>query len=142
MTGKQKKRLLQALVILAASALVISLILLSLKESIQLYYSPNELVDATLRPQQTVRMGGLVMQDSLVREPNSLKVHFDVTDGLRTVRVTYEGVLPDLFREGQGVIVKGTYLPGTGFQASEVLTKHDERYVPKELQHTLGAAPV
>jgi cytochrome c-type biogenesis protein CcmE len=113
---------------------------MSLKESIQLYFTPSELVEQSLTERQVVRMGGLVMENSVRRDEASLKVQFHVTDGLANLPVYYEGVLPDLFREGQGVIVKGTYNPTLGFHAQEVLTKHDERYVPRELQHTLQEA--
>lgn len=141
MTNKQKKRLLQIMGILLAASLAMACVLMALQESIQLYFTPSELGKAPISSTQTVRMGGLVLQDSLAREQKSLRVEFQVTDGLATVPVFYEGVLPDLFREGQGVIVKGSYVPGQGFYASEVLTKHDERYVPKELQHTLLKEP-
>lgn len=137
MTNKQKKRLFKIMGILLAASLGVGCVLMALQESIQLYFTPSELAKASVTSTQTVRMGGLVLQDSLARQQKSLRVEFHVTDGLATVPVFYEGVLPDLFREGQGVIVKGTYVPGKGFYASEVLTKHDERYVPKELQHTL-----
>ena len=137
MTNKQKKRMLQILGILLAAAVGIGCVLMALKESIQLYFTPSELTKATLTQRQVVRMGGMIMKDSVKREPKTLQVQFQVTDGLGTIPVFYEGVLPDLFREGQGVIVKGNYQPGKGFVATEVLTKHDERYVPKELQHTL-----
>ncbi|MFI4955854.1 MAG: cytochrome c maturation protein CcmE [Gammaproteobacteria bacterium] len=137
MTNKQKKRMLQMLAILVAAGVGIACVLMALKESIQLYFTPSELVKAAVTQRQVVRMGGMIMADSIKREPKTLQVQFLVTDGLDTIPVFYEGVLPDLFREGQGVIVKGSYEAGKGFIASEVLTKHDERYVPKELQHTL-----
>lgn len=137
MTHKQKKRMLQVLGILVAAAVGIGCVLMALQESIQLYFTPSELTKATLKPKQTVRMGGMIMADSVKRETQTLKVTFEVTDGLASMPVFYQGVLPDLFREGQGVIVKGVYQPDTGFMATEVLTKHDERYVPKELQHTM-----
>lgn len=141
MTNKQKKRLFQIMGMLIAAALGIACVLMALQESIQLYFTPSELSKADVAAVQTVRMGGMVMSNSVVREGKSLRVQFQVTDGLTTLPVYYQGVLPDLFREGQGVIVKGTYIPEKGFYASEVLTKHDERYVPKELQHTLLKEP-
>ncbi len=133
MTNNQRNRMFKIIALALACAISIACVLMALKENIQLYFTPSELVKSSLAEKQVVRMGGMIMADSILREKKSLKIQFNVTDGLATLPVFYEGVLPDLFREGQGVIVKGVYDPQQGFLAHEVLTKHDERYTPREL---------
>jgi cytochrome c-type biogenesis protein CcmE len=139
---------------LAVLAVALALVLFALKDSIVFFNSPTELVEKQIKPGQRVRIGGLVKEGSVTRG-NDLTVRFEVTDGKSTVRVTYRGLLPDLFREGQGVVAEGA-LDGAGiFEADSVLAKHDERYMPKEVadalkkqgywkhgqQTTLGSAP-
>src|SRR5262249_11904039 len=123
MSRKQRRLALIAggLMVLVLAAI---LILGALRESIVFFHSPSDLVDKHIGPGSRVRLGGLVESGSLVREAN-LNVRFRVTDGARTVAVTYQGVLPDLFREGQGVITEGALDPGGIFRADTVLAKHD-----------------
>ena len=105
------------------------------QNSIAFFFSPTELIAEEHRPDRLLRLGGLVADGSVVRG-TSEEVRFDVTDGNATVTVRYTGVLPDLFREGQGVVTEG-YYRGDGFEAVEVLAKHDENYVPKEVADAL-----
>lgn len=117
-------------------ALAAGLVLLTLKDSIVFFNSPTDLVEKHVKPGQRVRIGGLVKQGSLSRGDN-LSVRFEVTDGATTVAVAYRGLLPDLFREGQGVVAEGALDVGGTFRADSVLAKHDETYMPKEVAEAL-----
>ncbi|GMG84747.1 cytochrome c maturation protein CcmE [Paralimibaculum aggregatum] len=111
------------------------LVALTFDDTIAFFKSPSEIVAAPPPPEQLLRIGGLVAEGSLVRGEGET-VSFDVTDGAATVRVSFTGVLPDLFREGQGVIAEGRMQGGT-FAAQEVLAKHDENYIPREVADAL-----
>ena len=128
----KKTRRIQ-IIILAFVALAIStgLIGYALKDGINYYRSPTEVLAEPPRSDEVFRMGGLVSDGTLVRG-QSETVTFSVTDGAAVVPVSYTGVLPDLFAENQGMIGTGTYVDGT-FQATEILAKHDEDYMPKEV---------
>ena len=97
---------------------------------------PGELQAATLQPGQRIRLGGLVEEGTIVRDQGT-EVEFSVTDGDSSVKVHYSGILPDLFREKQGVITEGTFGPDGSFVADSVLAKHDENYMPKEVADSL-----
>jgi cytochrome c-type biogenesis protein CcmE len=117
-------------------AVAVLLALFAMKDAIVFFNSPSDVVEKHLAPGTRIRLGGLVAPGSLSRG-DALAVRFDVTDGNRTVPVTYQGILPDLFREGQGVVAEGT-LDGAGvFKADNVLAKHDETYMPKEVADAL-----
>ena len=121
-------------VLLGASALLVSF---AFRDAIVFFFSPTELLAEQRRPDQLLRVGGLVVTGTLIRG-ESETARFDVTDGNGTVPVTYKGVLPDLFAEGQGVVAEG-YLRDGAFQATEVLAKHDENYIPREVVDALKA---
>jgi cytochrome c-type biogenesis protein CcmE len=106
------------------------------QDAIAFFKSPTELRAESYRPDQLLRVGGLVVEGSSTTEGPTH--HFDVTDGNGTVPVAFTGVLPDLFREGQGIVAEGYWRDGT-FQATEVLAKHDEKYMPKEVADALRA---
>ncbi|MCB8836083.1 cytochrome c maturation protein CcmE [Aurantimonas sp. VKM B-3413] len=116
------------LVIGAAAGLVLS----ALSDSVAYFNSPTDIVTKAPDPGQRIRLGGLVAEGSVVRG-GSDKVTFKVTDSVETVPVTYVGILPDLFREGQGIVAEGTLGPDHVFVADTVLAKHDENYMPKEV---------
>jgi cytochrome c-type biogenesis protein CcmE len=117
-------------------ATAILLVLFAMKDAIVFFNSPTDVVEKHVAPGTRIRLGGLVVQGSLSRG-EALAVRFEVTDGNRAIPVTYQGVLPDLFREGQGVVAEGT-LDGSGvFKADNVLAKHDETYMPKEVADAL-----
>lgn len=147
MNRARKQRLLLILLLVGGIGLSATLALFALRENINHYYSPSEVVNGQAPLNQTIRGGGLVLKGSLVRDPDSLKVSFRITDGLAVVRVVYEGILPDLFREGQGVVALGQLDNKRQFIAREVLAKHDENYMPPEVQdaidkaHTQGKVP-
>jgi cytochrome c-type biogenesis protein CcmE len=133
---RKKRRLVLIGCSVGVIALAVGLILNALTDSIVFFHSPTEIVEKHLAPGSRVRLGGLVKEGSIVRS-DKLDVRFDVTDGNKTVPVTYHGILPDLFREGQGVIAEGA-LDGAGhFKADSVLAKHDEKYMPKEVADAL-----
>ena len=135
MTRKQRRLVLigGGLGVLAvATALVLS----AMRDSIVFFNSPTDVVEKHVQPGSRIRLGGLVKEGSVQRGDN-LAVRFEVTDGNRAIAVSYQGILPDLFREGQGVIAEGTLEPGGGFKADSVLAKHDEKYMPKEVVDAL-----
>jgi len=120
-----------ALVALGGAA---ALILSAFSDNLVFFWSPTELATKSIGPTTRVRIGGLVEQGSVQKSGENIR--FSVTDLAHSVPVTYRGILPDLFREGQGVVAEGTFQNGT-FQASEVLAKHDEKYMPPEVVEAL-----
>src|SRR5262245_38675433 len=121
---------------LGVLALAVALVLTALKDSIVFFNSPTDVVEKQIKPGTRIRIGGLVKEGSIQRG-DSLAVRFDVTDGKTALPVAYRGLLPDLFREGQGVVAEGA-LDGAGtFRADSVLAKHDETYMPKEVADAL-----
>ena len=113
---------------------IVGTILIVLQDNILFFYTPSEILEKDLKQDEKVRLGGLVEENSVAR--NDTKINFTITDLKKTIEVTYEGILPDLFREGQGVIVKG-YLQNNIFEATAVLAKHDEKYMPPEIKKKL-----
>ena len=117
-------------------AVAVALMLNAFRDSIVFFNSPSDVAERHIAPGTRIRLGGLVKTGSLVHS-NDLKIRFDVTDGNREIAVVYQGVLPDLFREGQGVVAEGA-LDGSGvFAADTILAKHDETYMPKEVADAL-----
>jgi cytochrome c-type biogenesis protein CcmE len=116
--------------------LAAALVLFALKDSIVFFNSPTDVVEKRIAPGSRIRLGGLVKEGSLTRGDN-LTVRFEVTDGNRSVPVSYTGILPDLFREGQGVVTEGALDSAGHFKADSVLAKHDETYMPKEVADAL-----
>src|SRR4029079_8689449 len=135
MTRKQRRLVLigSSLGVLALAAV---LVLSALKDSIVFFDSPTDVVEKHVQPGSRIRLGGLVKEGTVERGDN-LAVRFEGTDGNRAIAVSYQGIRPDLFREGQGVIAEGTLEPGGGFKADSVLAKHDEKYMPKEVVDAL-----
>ena len=122
------------MVLLGAAA---GLTLYAMNDTLVFFYSPSELLAKQIPPGRTLRIGGLVETGSVARDADGATVHFRVTDTAKTVAVVYKGILPDLFREGQGVVAEGTMSPDGVFVAAEVLAKHDEKYMPKEVVDAL-----
>ena len=129
------KRLTFVVISLCLLVAAAGLILTALKDNIVFFYSPTDLIEKKTHSGQRLRLGGLVAENS-VKKPGGGVTVFKVTDTAKTVTVRYKGVLPDLFREGQGVIVEGHFEAGT-FQAEEVLAKHDENYMPPEVAEAI-----
>lgn len=135
MTRKQRR-----LALIGAAAVVLAiataLVLFALRDSIVFFNSPSDVIAKQIKSGTRLRLGGLVASGSIVRD-NQLDMHFEVTDGNRSIKVAYHGILPDLFREGQGVVAEGVLEPGGAFRADTVLAKHDETYMPKEVADAL-----
>ena len=121
---------------LGALGLAAGLVLSALDDTLVFFHDPSTVSERDFPPDQRLRIGGLVEENSVVRADDGLTVRFTVTDLAHSVPVTYSGILPDLFREGQGVVAEG-YLKGDVFQADEVLAKHDETYMPREVADAL-----
>ncbi len=137
MTRRQRRifMVLGLVVMVAAIAAMASQVF---RENLMYFYSATEVVNGDVPPQARIRLGGLVVPGSVQREPASLRVDFRMADCEHAVAVSYEGILPDLFREGQGIVATGRLQDGV-FVADEVLAKHDENYMPPELAEKLGA---
>ena len=135
MTRKQRRLILIGSS-LGVLAFAVALILFSLRESIVFFNSPSDIADNKAAPGRRVRLGGMVKMGSVERGDN-MQVRFEVTDGNKDIPVDYRGIVPDLFREGQGVIAEGHIEPGGTFKADTVLAKHDENYMPREIVETL-----
>ncbi len=118
-------------------AVAVILILFALNDSVVFFYGPSDLVEREVPPDRRFRLGGLVEENSVVRADDGLSTTFRVTDLAHAVAVSYRGLLPDLFREGQGVVAEGQLTADGVFIASEVLAKHDENYMPPEVAEAL-----
>ena len=140
MNPLRKQRLLIILGVVAGLALAVGLVLYSLTQNINLFFTPQQVVSGEAPVGARMRVGGLVVAGSVRREADGLGVLFDITDGPGTFTVRYEGILPDLFREGQGIVANGTLVRSDYFEAEEVLAKHDELYMPPEVQQALEKA--
>lgn len=140
MTRKQRRGVLIGVGV-AVLTLAAGLVLFALRDSIVFFHTPSDLAEKPIASGQRFRLGGLVAEGS-VKRGGGTKVEFAVTDTLKTVPVSYEGVLPDLFKEGQGVIAEGKLTPEGTFIADSVLAKHDENYMPPEVAKALEAKGV
>lgn len=142
MNSVHKRRIWLVSLFLCGIALVIALVLYALQQNINLFYTPAELLQAKLPADVRVRIGGLVQTNS-VKQSDDLLIKFTITDNKQDLEVHYSGVLPDLFREGQGVVALGT-LQRNGdifvFKADQILAKHDENYMPPGLTEKLAQA--
>ena len=134
MTRRQRRLALIGLC-LGVLALAAALALSAMRDTIVFFHSPSEIALKKIESGTRIRIGGLVKEKSVVRE--GLEVRFAVTDGSASLPVTFAGVLPDLFREGQGVVAEGALLPNGSFRADTVLAKHDENYMPREVVDAL-----
>lgn len=140
MKPHRRRRLGAVAFIAAALGASAALVLYALGRNIDLFYTPSQVAAGEVAPERRVRIGGMVREGSVERAPDSLLVRFTATDYASDVRVRYEGVLPDLFREGQGVVAEGRIGPDGVFLASRVLAKHDENYMSPEVKAALDAA--
>jgi cytochrome c-type biogenesis protein CcmE len=135
MTRKQRRLVLIGSC-LAVLAVAVGLVLSAMRDSIVFFNSPTDIVEKNVAPGTRLRLGGMVKPGS-VKRGDDLRIGFDVTDGAKEVHVAYQGIVPDLFREGQGVVVEGKLEPGGVFRADSVLAKHDENYMPREVADAL-----
>ena len=132
----KNKRLSLIIATLTALAASVALILVAFEDNVVFFYSPSDLVKKRPGPTQKLRIGGLVKKDSIKRKPGMTEVSFEVTDLNNSVPVVFQGILPDLFREEQGVVAEGTYKKQL-FYATQILAKHDEQYMPPEVAESL-----
>ena len=137
---RKRRRLYAVLAGLMMLGIAAALVLTALRDSVVFFYSPSDLAAKQTAPGQRIRVGGLVAEGSVAKSEDGLATRFVVTDMKAQVPVRYSGILPDLFREGQGVVVEGRLEPDGSFQASEVLAKHDENYMPPEVADALKRA--
>ena len=133
----RRKRIFIVSFILIGISIAATLILTAFEENLMYFYSPTEIANGEAPKVRAFRIGGLVLTDSVKRNPNNLKVNFVLTDTINEIKVIYDGILPDLFREGQGIVANGKMKSDNIFVADQVLAKHDENYMPPEVKEAL-----
>jgi len=131
------KRLLLILAGLSALGLAVALVLSAFKQNLMHFYTPSQILSGAAPPARSIHIGGMVVKNSLTRLPDGVTVRFVVTDLAHEIPVTYHGILPDLFREGKGVVAQGKLDADNVFVADEVLAKHDENYMPPDAAFAL-----
>jgi len=140
MNPVRKKKLIMVSSSLISVFAIVTLLLLAMGNSADAFFAPEQIAKGEAKVGTLIRIGGLVVEGSVKRDPDSLKVSFDLTDNAATVTVEFEGILPDLFREGQGIITLGRLDSKTLFIAEEVLAKHDETYMSPEVAEAIKKA--
>ena len=140
MTPKRRLRTLTICLLVIGVGVAVGLTLMALQKNINLFFSPSQVVAGEAPPDHVFRLGGLVERGSVQRRGNDLTVHFTLTDTKERIPVVYSGILPDLFREGQGIITQGRLDDKRVFVADQVLAKHDENYMPPEVHDALQTA--
>lgn len=133
----RKQRLLIVIFIVVFSSIAVGLMAYALRENINLFYPPSKIVAGEVPHNTRIRAGGCVKPGSVVRAQDTLDIHFTITDGVADVGVNFTGILPDLFAEGEAVVINGIVESSGQIKASEVLAKHDENYVPPEVAETM-----
>jgi cytochrome c-type biogenesis protein CcmE len=140
MTPKRKKRLILIVLMVAGVGVASGFALKAFNENLMFFYAPSAVVSGEAPAGHPIRVGGLVTNGSVKRQEDGLTVKFDITDNVGTITVLYTGILPDLFREGQGIVAHGRLQDDGTFVADEVLAKHDENYMPPEVSDALKTA--
>ena len=140
MTPKRRNRVILIVLVLAGVGVAVGFALKAFNENLMFFYQPSQVIAGEAPAGRLIRVGGLVTNGSVERQPDGLTVQFSVTDNIETIRIQYTGILPDLFREGQGIIARGRLGDDRLFIAEEVLAKHDENYMPPEVADALKAA--
>lgn len=136
----RQKRLVFIIVALVALGAAVGLVLYALKNNVSLYFTPTQVYNKEAPQGRNFRIGGLVEEGSVKRQKDGLSVTFTITDKVRSMPVFYKGILPDLFKEGKGVVAQGKLAADNVFHAEEVLAKHDENYMPPEAKDALDKA--
>jgi cytochrome c-type biogenesis protein CcmE len=136
---KFKTRLWILLIFTLGLTVVVALVSYALRQNISLYYTPSQIFKHEAPMQSIIRVGGMVMKGSILQTPEDMDIRFKISDYEHEVVVHYRGILPDLFREGQGIVVKGRLASHSLIEATEVLAKHDENYMPAEVRASLKA---
>ena len=140
MTPRRRQRLVFVCVLVVGVTAAAALAFLAIGENMLYFFSPTQVNAGEVPNDRQIRVGGLVVDGSVSREVGDLTVRFDLTDSVQTISVHYSGILPDLFREGQGIVAIGQLGPSGIFKADEVLAKHDENYMPPEVAEALKTA--
>ena len=140
MHPQRKKKLGLIMLVVLGVGIAVGLALSALQQNINLFYTPSQIADGDAPVDTRIRAGGLVVEGSVQRAPDTLEVQFAVTDGDKQVLIAYSGILPDLFREGQGIVALGRLNENRMLVADEVLAKHDENYMPPEAADALEKA--
>jgi cytochrome c-type biogenesis protein CcmE len=140
MTPKRKQKLFVILGLVSLAAVAVGLTLYALRSNINLFFSPVQIAEGSAPIERQMRAGGMVKEGTVSRDPESLNVEFTVTDYVSDLDVYFSGILPDLFREGQGVVVVGELQESGRFRADQVLARHDENYMPPEVADALEQA--
>ena len=134
---RKRRRMTIILLGMLSLGIAATLVLTAFEDSVVFFYSPTDVAEKKPPPERRFRVGGIVVEDSLARESDGITFKFSLTDMNKTVRVAYTGILPDLFREGQGIVAEGRLDASGVFRAEEVLAKHDETYMPPEVADAL-----
>ena len=142
MNAQRRKLVFTVVFIVAGMGIATALALKAFQQNLLYFYSPAQVAKGEAPVNRPFRIGGLVVAGSITRDPKSLAVRFVLTDTLKEISVDYDGILPDLFREGQGIVANGSLRSDGTFVATEVLAKHDENYMPKEVADALKDAGV
>ena len=140
MNPARKRKLLLLVLLVSVLAIATALVLYALRQNISLFYSPSQIAMGEAPAHRSIRVGGMVVPGSITRHSNDLSVQFKITDYAQTIEVVYRGILPDLFREGQGIVAQGQLIDNQHVNATEVLAKHDEKYMPPEVKGALEKA--
>ncbi|GGI78739.1 cytochrome c maturation protein CcmE [Legionella impletisoli] len=138
MNAIRRRKLIGVLSVVLVLMLVSFLVLYALRQNLSLFYSPTQISEGQAPYHHAIRVGGMVVKDSVKRTGEGLFVQFQITDFKHTLSIEYKGILPDLFREGQGIVAQGILEKAGHFKALEVLAKHDENYMPPEVRDSLA----
>lgn len=140
MNPARKRKLFLLILMVTVLATATALVLYALRQNISLFYTPSQIAMGEAPSHHSIRIGGMVVAGSVTRNADDLSVQFKITDYQHTINVVYRGILPDLFREGQGIVAQGVLLDNQHVRATQVLAKHDEKYMPPEVKDALAKA--
>lgn len=141
LTAKNKSRLYFVIALLLGVVIAASLIIYGLSKNMVYFYTPSQVINNEAPINKSIRVGGMVVPGSIIKSKSSLNVTFQINDLKNTISISYDGLLPDLFGENQGVVVTGSLDSKSNFVANEVLAKHDENYMPPEVADMMGIKP-
>ena len=141
LTAKNKSRLYFVIALLLGVVIAASLIIYGLSKNMVYFYTPTQIINKEAPINKSIRVGGMVVPGSIIKSKSSLNVIFQINDLKNTILISYDGLLPDLFGENQGVVVTGSLDSKSNFVANEVLAKHDENYMPPEVADMMGIKP-
>lgn len=138
MIAARKRKIGMLLFVFSVLSVASALVLYALRQNISLFYTPTQVATGQAPIQHPIRVGGMVEKNSIIRAKQGLEVEFKITDFEKTITVLYKGILPDLFREGQGIVAEGEVTDTQHFRATQVLAKHDANYMPPEVKASLS----